>query len=64
MKVGARAKKQKWKKRGGEGTPFLLSFQLSRRTRVETLATNANFSRLPGLRRVKRNKEEVNKLVF
>ena len=64
VKVGARAKKQKWKKRGGEGTPFLLSFQLSRRTRVETLATNANFSRLPGLRRVKRNKEEVNKLVF
>lgn len=61
--VGAREKKQKWKKRGGERTPFLLSFQLSWRTPAETLATNTNFSRSPGLRRVKRN-EEVNKLVF
>ena len=62
--VGAREKKQKWKMRGGEGTQFFLSFQLSWRTRAETLATNANFSRSPGLKRVKRNKEEVNKLVF
>ena len=60
--VGERAKKQEWKKR--EGTPFLLSFQLSWRTRAETPATNANFSRSPSLRRVKRNEEEVKKLVF
>ena len=48
---------------GGGGTPFLLSFQLSWRTRVETLATIINLSRSPSVRRVKRNKE-VNNLVF
>lgn len=57
----ARGQRNKNGRRGG--TPFLLSFQLSWRTRVETLATIINLSRSPSVRRVKRNKE-VNNLVF
>ena len=46
------------------GYPGFALFSTFMTNSAETLATNTNFSRSPGLRRVKRNKEEVNNLVF